>query len=262
MDPVFAKAALSFIVGGCWITFAILIAEKLGNRIGGILLSLPSTILVSMFFIGWAKSPEFAAEAAGLAPFGMIATIIGIFVLVASLKRYGNLAFLIAFVIWPIAAVIVNMTGQTDMFMGIFEYLVVTLILFYILERKMNIISISGKKITHTTLELLGKGIFAGGMVAITIIVADVSGPWWGGVLAAFPAATLASIYLLNKEQGSDFAMATGKAVLISSTNIIVYLIAVKITYQIYGLIIGTILSYFAALAYILLVYPLLKKIR
>jgi len=257
-----AKAALSFIVGGCWITFAIVIAEKLGNKVGGILLALPSTILVSMFFIGWTKSPEFAAEAASLAPFGMIATIIAIFTLVASLKKYRKAAFLIAFVIWLIAAIIIKIIGQTDMLAGILEYVIVTFLLFYVLERKMNISSVSGAKTSHTTEELIAKGIFAGGMVALTILVADISGPWWGGVLAAFPAATVASIYLLNKEHGPDFAMATGKAVLVASTNIIVYLIAVKITYPIYGLILGTIISYFSALFYVLLVYPLLKKIK
>ncbi|MBN1224817.1 MAG: DUF3147 family protein, partial [Candidatus Aminicenantes bacterium] len=47
------KLVLSFFVGGAWVAAATLIADKYGTKIGGIIIGLPSTLLVSLFFIGW-----------------------------------------------------------------------------------------------------------------------------------------------------------------------------------------------------------------
>ncbi|MDI9559183.1 MAG: DUF3147 family protein, partial [Pseudomonadota bacterium] len=54
MDNIFVlKLILSFIVGSLWITMVTILAEKYGTRIGGLMAGLPSTILISLFFIAW-----------------------------------------------------------------------------------------------------------------------------------------------------------------------------------------------------------------
>ena len=55
MDLFWIKLILSFFIGGTYIAFTIWIAEKFGSKIGGIILGLPSTTLVSLIFIAWTQ---------------------------------------------------------------------------------------------------------------------------------------------------------------------------------------------------------------
>ncbi|MBU1673289.1 DUF3147 family protein, partial [Patescibacteria group bacterium] len=69
MDTVFLfKLALAFIVGGVWVIITTLLAEKYGSKIGGWIGGLPSTSLLSLFFIGLTQSTEIAAEATTVMP--------------------------------------------------------------------------------------------------------------------------------------------------------------------------------------------------
>ena len=62
MDYTFwYKLLLSFLVGGCWVTLTTIIAEKFGSKIGGLLGGLPSTIVVSLLFIGLTQNAEVAS---------------------------------------------------------------------------------------------------------------------------------------------------------------------------------------------------------
>ncbi|MFA6530643.1 MAG: DUF3147 family protein [Candidatus Micrarchaeia archaeon] len=262
MDELILKIILSFIAGGVWITFSVVLAEKLGNKIGAILIALPTTMLVSLFFIGWTASPGFAAETARIIPFAMIANSIYIFSLILFLKKYGNLAFLISFAIWITAALLLKMVNGVDMIIGVLADIAITALLFYIAEKRMNIRSADGARGEYPIAELFARAAFAGGVVALSVIVANFAGPVWGGIFATFPAATLSSMYILNKKRGPDFAMATCKAMLPATMTIIVYVIAVHAAYPDYGLIIGTVISYAASILSGVLIYIFTKRMK
>ena len=46
-DTFILKLALSFLIGGLWITVASVAAERLGSKIGGVIAGLPSTAVVA-----------------------------------------------------------------------------------------------------------------------------------------------------------------------------------------------------------------------
>jgi len=56
---MFASCCL-FIVGATWITTATILAEKIWFEIGGVITGIPSTTVLSLFFIGLTQSPAFA----------------------------------------------------------------------------------------------------------------------------------------------------------------------------------------------------------
>ena len=69
MDRLFiVQLITSFVVGGSFIAFMSFIAEKASERIAGMIISLPATIAISFFFIGWALSPQKVAEIAPVLP--------------------------------------------------------------------------------------------------------------------------------------------------------------------------------------------------
>jgi hypothetical protein len=260
MDALFAKAALSFMVGGAWITLAMLMAERLGSKAGGILIALPSTTLVSMLFIGWLEGAEYAAQTASLEPFGLMAAGVLIFCSVALLEKYGNKAFLMAIAAWLATAIAIKAAGWGNMAAGAVLYSALALFLYYVLDRKMGVASVKVKAGKYTASALLSKACIAGGAVAATVIVAALAGPFWGGVFATLPAATLSAMYMLNREHGAAFAMATGKAVLPGSLSMVVFVVGVSLTYPAYGIVQGTVISYAAAAAFAVLMYFLMKK--
>ena len=69
------------------------------------------------------------------------------------------------------------------------------------------------------------------------------------------------SMSLRSGAQGREFAQAAGKVMLLGSANIIFYGLAVQATYPVYGLLWGTLISYAAAVVFVVLAYPLIKKI-
>jgi hypothetical protein len=65
---------------------------------------------------------------------------------------------------------------------------------------------------------------------------------------------------ILTINQGIDFARATGKIIILSSTNIIIYAVGISITYPTLGVALGTIVSFGVALIWILLLHLLIQN--
>lgn len=257
------KILLSFIVAGTWITIVTVISERLGTKIGGLIGNTPSNIVVSLLFIGWTQTPEFAADAAAVVPLGMVSAAMFLFVFILTAKKYGNWAFLLGLLAWFLCSLAIGMAAYKDLVVGAILYIVITAILFYIAEKKLHIVSIQNKEHkAYSTKELLMRAATAGSVVSGAVVVAAFFGPIWGGVFSTFPAVMLSTMYLLTKSQGVDFARATGKVMLFASLNILVYGIGINLTYPIYGLIWGTLISYVAAVVFVFLFYPFLKRIK
>ncbi len=257
------RVALSFIVAGVWITLVTVLSEKLGTKIGGLIGNMPSNILVSFLFIGWTQTPEFAANAARIVPLAMVIDSVFLFTFIICAKKYGLFSFIPAFLAWAILAYPIGTIAYDNILFGTLIYLLITIFLFYILEFKLQIPSIERKeKKSYSIKELLLRACLSGGVVSSAILIAAFLGPVWGGIFSIFPAVMFSTMYLLTKSKGVDFSRATGKVMLLASTNILVFAIAIVYTYPKYGLIFGTILSYLASVLFALLISPLMKKIK
>ncbi len=68
MNLFLTKLILSLLVGGILITLTTILADKYGSKIGGWIGGLPSTVVISLFFIGLAQSSEAAIEATTVIP--------------------------------------------------------------------------------------------------------------------------------------------------------------------------------------------------
>ncbi len=261
LDPFVLKVALAFLISGIWVTLSTVVSERLGSKIGGLVGNLPATIVVSLFFIGWIQGAGFAAEAASTVPMGMVMDSIYLFAYVVLVKKYGNLTALPVIGIWFVMAFAVGRLDYFDTFWTILLYFAITLGLFAYLEYGMHIPSMKRSRKPYAASELAMRGVFAGSVSVLANIAAASGGPVWGGLFSAFPIVMTSTMFLLNRAQGPDFAQATGKVMLVSSANIIVYGVAVQAMYPVYGLLWGTLISYAAAVVFVVLAYPLIKKI-
>ena len=69
MDHLFLlKLSLSFLVGSAFVTLCTVAAEKFGSKVGGLIGGLPSTVVVTLLFIGLVQTPEAASQATDVIP--------------------------------------------------------------------------------------------------------------------------------------------------------------------------------------------------
>ena len=52
MDPFITKWLLSLVVGVIWVTVSTTVAEKISGKLGGLIVGMPSTAVISLLFIG------------------------------------------------------------------------------------------------------------------------------------------------------------------------------------------------------------------
>ena len=262
MDHTFLlKLLLSFIIGGIWITFATIIAERFGSKLGGVIAGIPSTIIISLFFIGWTQSPIIASKATTVVP--IIMGIDALFVVVYALLR--NRQFYIALggalIFWAVSSFILALVGFDSFLISLIGFVVLVVLSYYILEKRYSFPSESPKYTKYTLPLLAIRGILSGSIIAFAVLMAKIAGPLVGGMFSAFPAVMLSTMIITYYSHGTNFSLAVLKIITVSGPiNVVAYAIAVRYLYGSVGLFWGTVLSFIVSLISSFLVYQFVKR--
>ncbi|MFA5947622.1 MAG: DUF3147 family protein [Candidatus Gracilibacteria bacterium] len=263
LDSIFiSRVVLSFFVAGIWITFATFLAEKLGSKLGGLFGNLPSNIVISLLFITITQDVNTVREATQAVPISLMIDKIFLLLFILIIGRNYLLAVLGGLSAWFLLAWFANELQFTNWILTIPFYLFVTAIVFFVVEKFLNIPSQPKKIVSHPKYQYFIRAFFAGTVVATSVVIAKIAGPYWGGLFSAFPASLLSSLTILYFAQGVNFARATGKILILSTLNNAFYALSVFITYSRYGIVVGTIISYLVATCVVISLMPLLKKIK
>ena len=262
MDALFAeRVGLAFVVAGTFVTLVTILAERFGTKFGGVVASMPTNIVVSMFFIGITQGASFAANAAMAVPTGIAIDAVFLFIYVLAVKKHGLLAFAPALVAWAILIYAAGSMDYTGIAFGLAAFVAATIVLFAILEYWCRIASVAGKKGTIGKKEILARAAFSGGLVASVVVIAAMLGPVWGGLAATFPASLSSSLFLITRSQGGKFAQGFGKVLLFSQGSVVVYVIAVILAFPAYGPVLGTVIAFLLSALFAGAVYPFVKKL-
>ncbi len=252
------KTIISFVVAGIWIGGATLFAERLGSKKGGLITNLPSTVLIALVFVALVQDARFAANATDAVPIGMLISTFFLLVFILLLK-YGLIkTILLSLSVWFVLAFVAQKIHLSNIFFNIILYFITAVSSYILLEYVIKIPAKGKKKQKYTPGSFLIRALFAGSVVAGTIIISTFADTYWVGLLSTFPAVMLSTMVVLTINQGIDFARATGKIIILSSTNIIIYAIGISFTYPTLGVALGTIVSFGLALIWILLLHLLL----
>jgi hypothetical protein len=237
----FLQLLLTFTVGSLWIYLTVLSGLKFGSKTSGFIAGLPSTALLSFFFIGFTQSPEIASEATTVFPLSM--GISGTFLVV-----YGWLAnrgfapaILIAILVWFGLSVMVLYIHPAHFGLNLLIYAVAMFIAFFILEKYLKIKSVSNQKAHTSTKHMIYRSLFGGFIILMTVLIAKKGGPVMGGIFAGFPAMFISTLVISYKVQGMPFSRAMTKPLLVTGMiTIAVYAVAMKYLYLYTGLYLGT----------------------
>jgi len=260
---VIVKIILSFIIAGTWISLATLYAEKLGSKLGGLISNLPSNILISMVFIALIHGEEHIPLVVPGVPYGMLIDTFFLLLFVWLLKYSAFWATVLSLGFWFLCALGFNaLQLELSLWQSSLGYFVITLFCFLLAEKTMKIPSHGNNSKTYKPKQILVRAAFAGGIVATVVLISNFANPYWVGVLSAFPAVILSTMLIFLFNQGVGFARATGKILIISSTNIVVYSIAIAYFYPLLGILLGTLISFLLSVLWVWLIVPFLKRIH
>ncbi|GEM_PF-866598 len=202
------KVALSFFVGGAYVSGILWFSERLGSRIGGAIAGIPSTLFISLAFISVTEGSKAARSATTIIPIMIVAALFygWIFIQVASLYKTARRhlwATIGATLAWLLVSV-----GIRALFSGVnFAYIVLAAVIgigaFYAYFRRFP--PVQPKKISLPHAIYVTRFLTAGLVIAGAVLAARLLGPLWGGVVSSFPATIASSLYFLNKSQGCAF---------------------------------------------------------
>ncbi len=245
LDQTFLiKLALSFLVGSIWITSVTVIAERFGSKIGGFIGGLPSTIVVSLLFIGLTQSSTDASRAAVMIP--LIMGVNGFFILVyLALVHHGLVkAILSALAFWFFVIWLIILVGVEDFWISLIVWISSLGICLFVTERIMNIPHKGGIRVPYTPYQIITRGLVSGFIISMAVLITRLTGPVIGGIFANFPVIFMSTLFITHQTGGAEFSRAVAKTLMLSAMiSVGVYSFTVHFAYQFLGLLPGTLLA-------------------
>lgn len=256
------RVIVSFLIAGAWIGSTTLLAERLGSKIGGLFTNLPSTVLISLIFVALGNDLNYVVNMVPSIPIGMTINTLFLLFFIVFLKYGLVLSTIISLLAWFVLALLATLLNSGSLVLNVIIYVLVTLGTFILLEKGLKIPSAEKSTKKYSFYQMLIRAGFAGGVVASVVIISKYLGPYVVGIFSTFPAVLLSAMVILVINQNKDFARATGKILVLSSTNIVVYGVAVHFTYLKFGLVWGTVISFVIAFLWVCLFRPVVQRLK
>ena len=261
MDAFVLRVVASFAVAGAWIGAATMISERYGSKVGGLVGNLPSTVVVSFIFITLTQDLSFTVRAARAVPIGMTIDAFFLLVFVLGLRKGLPAAIGLSILGWFLMALAAHAVGVPRLSLGSLLFVASAVGVFLVMEKALGLRTRNARAVRHSSAQIVMRMMFAGTVVAVSVIVADSAGPYWAGLLSTFPAVMLSTLVILSLAQGPAFASGTAKVLALSSTNILAFALVATVAYPRVGLAAGTILGYGASVLWVIGLRPLVARL-
>jgi uncharacterized membrane protein (GlpM family) len=253
--------ALAFAVGSLWVTVITIIAEKRGSMVGGVLGGLPSTSAFSFFFIAINQSTTSAVEATTVFPLAFGITSAYLFIYAFFTQRGFGKGLIVSLSIWFALSAVIVMLGLRDFVISLVAGTVISILTYIGFTKALRLQNLEGEQKLYRIKDVLFRGVGAGSLVLLSVLLSQLGGPVLGGISAAFPAVFTSTLIILNRSRGTEFSRAMTKPLAICGIlTIIPYCVAVRFIYPSLGVWLGTLASYALVLPLAVLSYFLTKK--
>ena len=252
---------IPFALSALVVILVTIIAEKYGTKTGGVIGTLPSTIIIAFLFIALDKGVWFASESVVIVPAEMGLNLL--FLLIFTLLSYKRIlvALVGSLLSWTIFTIMIYYSNLTSVVVSLAVYIVCFFLAFLILDKKKKIISQDTIKVHYTPLKLLGRSLIAGIVIAIAVSFSNL-GPMLSGIFSVFPAIFLSTMIISLLEHGPQFTGAMAKGMIYGSPSVVSYAVGIHFLYPLTGILGGSIGSFLISLVVTLILFKLRKKIR
>ena len=232
MISILAQALISGITGGLVVGGLTLLAERAGERIGGLLGGLPSVVLVSYFFIGLTVGEEAVHASTATFPLAQVVTALSAWIYVVTEGPMARrLAMMMGF--WAAAQGVVVASGIADFAVASFVYVVFLLAFTGFLLQRLHVYDLRGIDLARAkrSIGFLGRALIGGSVVALAVLLSKLAGPAFGAVMAAFPGVFLSSIIISEAGKGPNYTRRLMLSLIFSGLiNCMAFIIVLRFT--------------------------------
>ncbi|MFA5050473.1 MAG: hypothetical protein WC501_05700 [Candidatus Micrarchaeia archaeon] len=233
-----------------------IIAERLSPRLAGLISGYPTGSAISLFFFGLENGADFASQSALYNMVGIIAlqTFLYFYYIGSiSFKKFEILLSSVLAIFGYIIVICILKCLQIEGYLMVLLPLASVLLFLYLFRKIPNRKIEKSVKIDK---KILFFRAFVASLVLITIIsIAQFVGPEWAGLFSAFPTTTFPLLLILHYTYGREYSNTVIKNIPISIISLLIYSLTVSITYPMYGIYLGTIVSFGTATSYLVLYY-------
>ncbi|MEF8847519.1 MAG: DUF3147 family protein [Candidatus Thermoplasmatota archaeon] len=260
MNTFILQTLLPFLISASVVILITVIAEKFGTKVGGILGTLPSTIIIAFIFIALNKNLVFASTAAIVVPAEMAINLFFLLIFSTLAYRSKSLALFGSLTIWAILSTILYLSQINNILISILIYIAALIVSFIFLEKVKKISSHQKVKVSYTFKKILLRGILAGTVIAVAVSLSNINATL-SGIFSIFPAIFLSTMLITVLEHGPHFTSGMAKSMILGSQTVMTYVIAVHFLYPSQGLIFGTIYSFVISFFMALILLRIRNKI-
>ncbi len=264
MDPLFAiQLITSFVIGGVFIALLSLLAERASEKVAGLIISLPATIALGFFFIGWTLSPQAVADIAPMIPLMegvvMMFTVAYLYLSKVFSKKLPSITLSVAgsLIVWFVLAVPLAIFEFSNLFLSLAGYVILAALAYYLITMRPNKKSFH-KPLKYTLVQKIWRAVFAGSIITLAVFLSKVSGPFWGGLFTAFPAVFISSLTIVHWHYDSAFLFKVWKNSPLGSLIFTIYPLVSIYTFPAFGIWGGTLTSYLVCLV----AFIVLRKLK
>ena len=247
--------------------------EKFGGFIGGVLGTVPSTIIPAAAGVYALEGDESLTASMSVVPIGMLinGVFLGVWIIlpkyIASDRLKLPITVVSSLLIWSILALLSlvvarEVTGGTisEMTLGM-----IGLVLLAILAIMFNLSNRAAPKgLNKVPIIILSiRGIAAGLAIAACLVLAEIGLPFVAGLASAFPAIFLTSMVALWLSQGPQVPQGAAAPMMLGGASVSVYALLAMWSLPSFGIFIGSIIAWFGAVGlWTIPAFLLLRKHR
>jgi len=238
-----------------------IIAEKYGTKTGGVVGTLPSTIIIAFLFIAVDKGVQFASDSVAVVSAEMGSNLIFLLLFTLLSQRKIPVALAGSLLGWTVLTILIYYLNVTSIVVSFAVFLICFLFTFLTLDKKKKITSKDTIKVHYTPLKLFGRSLIAGIVIAIAVTFSNF-GTILSGIFSVFPAIFLSTMLISLREHGPQFTGAMAKGMIYGSPSVVSYAIGIHFFYPLVGILAGTVSAFLIALVVTLILFTFRKKIR
>lgn len=253
----YAQLIISFLVGGLFIAMQTLIAERVSPLWRGVVLTVPTTLALGLFFIGLSKTSQDVTEAAMVVPIalGIDYLFVAVFSFTVGFGLWAS--FFVSLFVWGVTAALILQFPPSSFLSSTASGMLLILLSYFIVRIPSGVQTL--KKFPMNAKHIIVRSLIGGTVVTLILFLSKTLGNVWGGLFSAFPAAFSSTFIIYYYLQGKEAIPTVGRSLFFpGAIGFIIYAWVASLTFSSFGIWLGTLLSYLAVFIFVSL-WNLLK---
>ncbi|HLC78649.1 MAG TPA: hypothetical protein VJH92_05995 [Candidatus Nanoarchaeia archaeon] len=252
---------IKLIVSVVFILILSYLAEKISPKFAGIISGVPTGTAIIIFFYGLEQGTDFASKSSVFNLAGMLSMQVFLLLYLKFQFKDKKLDILLTSLI-AILGYFITILILRQFHFTIFTALIIPIIfipLFTFLFKKIENVKIQNKVKLSKSI-LLVRIIIAISIILLVTGIAKIVGPEWAGLFSSFPTTLFPLMLIIHLTYEKRHVNTIIKNVPKGQWAMVIYVLAVFFLYPLFGIYLGTLISYSLVIIYLFLLFYIERR--